>query len=757
MFLLLFFFSASTLCFFNKILGIRVYPIGGYFIDDYSIYAIYLTFGLVLTILVSVFIISAQRKQEVLEEILHEKSNSLKLQDEYVRNITSNLPFISFRFSVENGVLSKPQFISAAIYDYSGYTSQAFLSGERDMFNMVYVEDRERLISDIIKSIYEKKNLAGEYHFVDIEGKVYWATITGSPIPDENGKVQWFDGFLLNIQNRKDVELSILKNKKNLESLNTKFQSAKHQAEEMAEMAKEANLAKDQFLANMSHEIRTPMNAILGMSNLLFTTRLTEEQKQYAEIVSSSTGNLLSLIKDVLDISKLDSSGVQLEIADFNLQDVIEETLAMLAVKANEKKIELNMFLDKDVPIGLIGDGGRLRQVLINLINNAIKFTSVGGVSVKISKLEETEKDVLVKLVVSDTGLGIAKENISKLFKPFSQAEVSTTRKFGGTGLGLMISKQIVELFGGQIGVESVEGQGSDFWFTSRFEKQRDFVAAKYEGRDLTGIRILVVDDYEVTRELICDFLNDWGCRVVRVENALLALQQMNSAVENEDPFAVVLLDAEMPVMDGNQFAELIKNNPRFSDSHIVMMTSNAHYTADELIKYGLTTSLRKPIRYNLLHNRLSEVISNNVKTIKTLEPVIAISSDANNKVSEKKILLVEDNKTNQVVALALLKKLGYKADVANDGSEGIKALAKSDYNLVFMDCQMPIIDGFEATKRIRKGDAGVINPNVTIVAMTANAMSGDKERCLSAGMNDYISKPVQPKLLKEMLEKYLS
>ena len=230
----------------------------------------------------------------------------------------------------------------------------------------------------------------------------------------------------------------------------------------------------------------------------------------------------------------------------------------------------------------------------------------------------------------------------------------------------------------------------------------------------------------------------------------------MNNAVEDKDPFAVVLLDSEMPVMDGNQFAELIKSNPRFNDSYIVMMTNNAHYSADELTKYGLSTSIRKPIRYNVLHNRLSEVVTHTLKRRETLEPVITMSNDSK-RVSEKKILLVEDNKTNQVVALALLKKFGYKADVANDGSEGIKALAKTDYDLVFMDCQMPIIDGFEATRRIRKGDADVINPKVKIVAMTANAMSGDKERCLKAGMNDYISKPVQPKLLKEMLEKYLS
>ncbi len=744
------------LCFFNKTFGVSIYPIGGNFFDSYQTYIIYLSFGFILAILVTIFIVSAQKKQEALEKIVLEKSNSIRLQDEYVRNITSNLPLISFRFSVENGLLAKAQFLSAAVYDYSGYTSQAFISGEKDIFDFVHVSDREKLVSDVIQSIYEKKNLAGEYNFIDFEGKKYCATVTGSPITDNEGKVQWFDGFLLNIQNRKDVELSILKNKENLESLNTTFQSAKLHAEEMAKKAEKANEAKDQFLANMSHEIRTPMNAILGMSNLLLTTRLTEEQKQYAEIVNSSTGNLLNLIKDVLDISKLDSSGVELENVSFNLHDVVDETLAMLAIKANEKKIELNMFLDKDVPVGLIGDGGRLRQVLINLINNAIKFTSVGGVSVKISKLEETEKDTLVKFIVSDTGLGIAKENIDKLFKPFSQAEASTTRKFGGTGLGLMISKQIVELFGGQIGVESKEGHGSDFWFTAKFEKQPGFVAKKYEGKDLTGLRVLVVDDYQVTRDLIGDLLNEWGCRVIRAENALLALQQMNNAVEDKDPFAVVLLDSEMPVMDGNQFAELIKSNPRFNDSYIVMMTNNAHYSADELTKYGLSTSIRKPIRYNVLHNRLSEVVTHTLKRRETLEPVITMSNDSK-RVSEKKILLVEDNKTNQVVALALLKKFGYKADVANDGSEGIKALAKTDYDLVFMDCQMPIIDGFEATRRIRKGDADVINPKVKIVAMTANAMSGDKERCLKAGMNDYISKPVQPKLLKEMLEKYLS
>ncbi len=743
--------------FFNKNFGIKVFSMNGKFFDDYETYAIYLIFGFILAIIATVFIVSAQKKQRALEQIVLEKSNFIKVQDEYVRNITSNLPFVSFRYSVKKGVLYKLQFVSAAIYDYSGYTSQSFLSGENDMFNLVSQSDRDRLVDDLIKSIYNKTNLVGEYLFVDVNGNKYWATFMGTPICDNEGIVQWFDGFLLNIQNRKDVEIEIQRNKQNLELTNAEFQKAKQHAEEMALQAEEANKAKDQFLANMSHEIRTPMNAILGLSSLLLTTRLTEEQKQYAEIVNSSTNNLLGLIKDVLDISKLDSNGIVLENTNFNLQDVVDETLAMLAVKANEKKIELNMFLNNDVPIGLIGDVGRLRQVIINLINNAIKFTSVGGVSIKISKVEETENDVMVKFVISDTGIGISKENIDKLFKPFSQAEDSTTRKFGGTGLGLMISKQIVELFGGQIGIESEVGHGSDFWFTSRFEKQKDFVDKQYETKELSGIRILVVDDYDITRDLICNLLNEWGCRVNRVENALLALQHMNTAVDDNDPYSIVLLDAEMPVMDGNQFAELIKVNPRFSDSRIVMMTNNALYRLSDLNKYGLATSIRKPIRYKQLHDIIVDIINNNINKQKLAKPVISLPSETTKMAAEKRILLVEDNKTNQVVALALLKKLGYKADVANDGSEGIKALAKSEYDLVFMDCQMPIIDGFEATRRIRNGDANVINPKVTIVAMTANAMSGDKERCMKAGMDDYLSKPVQPKLLKEILEKYLS
>jgi len=524
--------------------------------------------------------------------------------------------------------------------------------------------------------------------------------------------------------------------------------------------AEAATRAKSEFLANMSHEIRTPMNGVLGMTSLMRDTKLTMEQKEFLDIIQNSAENLLTVINDILDFSKIEAGKMDLEAHPFSPSAAMDDLGALLVFKAEQKGLELITEIAPDVPPLLMGDEGRLRQVLINLTNNAIKFTRNGEVRIKIEPLEVYETRAVIKFNVFDSGIGIPEEKLGRLFKSFSQVDASITRRFGGTGLGLAISKRIIDLMGGEIGVESTEGKGSHFWFTVPFEiPDSDASVAKMNMDFLADKRMLVVDDNVTNRRLLREYFADHTLLFHEAENGIEALEKLRQAAEQNEMYHLAILDMMMPEMDGESLAREIRMNPAYENVKMVLLSSVLHRAnAQEMQKLGFDAWLSKPVRQQSLNEVLKEVC----------QTQLAVKDDTDNETlaetvqlpgnfTGNRILLVEDNVVNQKVATRLLEKLGFTVDCAGNGLEGVKTLENLHYDLVFMDIQMPEMDGLEATRTIRSADSMVLNRDITIVAMTANAMKGDREKCIEAGMDDYITKPVKRDELLRILQKYLA
>jgi PAS domain S-box-containing protein len=698
-------------------------------------------FGFLLTAVMATLFGFVGNRRTYLEDQVRARTDELRVSEVKYRRIFESLEDLYFQTDREGMI----QAVSPSAYPLTGWSPEDLVGRPA---TDVYVDPVAR---EIFVRALSEQGFVRDYEVLlrKKDGTTIHMSVAAHLILDDQGQPTGIAGILRDISERKSAERELLE-------VNEQLRQATLRAREMAEQAEKANTAKSAFLANMSHEIRTPMNGVIGMTGLLAGTELTVEQRKYAEIIQSSGNALLSLINDILDYSKIDSRKMELDVLEFDIRVTLEDTMEALALKAHEKGLELVCIVEPEVPSSLRGDPGRLRQIIMNLAGNAVKFTHNGEVALRVSVDSEEKERIVLTFAVSDTGIGIPRESQGILFSPFTQVDGSTTRKYGGTGLGLAISKKLVEMMGGGISIESEEGKGSTFRFTAAFEmaseERRSVVIVP---ADLKGVKFLAVDDNDTNRLFLCMLLESWGCQCDEAADAQTALAKLREARQMNDPFRVALLDRYMAGMDGVALASEIKADKTIDHTILIMLTSlGQRGEAAGLEQIGFAGYLTKPVRQSQLYECISLALGRSEsREMAVPEKLITRHTIAESKKARLRILLAEDNEVNQTVALMMLQKLGYSADVVPNGSEAVAALERLPYDLVLMDCQMPGMDGYEATRRIRRLQPPI--SDIPIIAMTANAMKGDKEKCLEAGMTDYLGKPVKQDDLAEIISRW--
>lgn len=656
----------------------------------------------------------------IVEDLTDVKAQ-LRAQERKLRALVSNIPGTVFRAMVDDNY--KLDFMSDQVTELLGYTPDEFVKREIKFSDLVLPEDYGQLVQAAERAREERTSYTVEYRIKNRRGEVLWVTERGKVTWDEDSKSLVLDGAIYDVTERRHMIEELI---------------------EAREAAMEASQLKSEFLANMSHEIRTPLNGVIGMTELLLGTSLDEDQKDYADTVLQSADTLLHIINDILDFSKIEAGKLSIERVEVDLGKLAQETAELLAAKAHQKGLELILDIPQSLPLHRFGDPVRVKQILVNLVSNAIKFTEVGEVTLQM-EAQDDDGPTWIRLSVIDTGIGIDLNRHGAIFDSFTQADGSTTRRYGGTGLGLAIVRQLATLMGGRVGLTSEPGQGSKFWVDLPMELQAVQPQVASETVNLKGLRLLVVDDNATNRKVLTRLLAAHGCFVDSATCAAEAITSLTGPVE----YDVVLLDYQMPDIDGLELARTISVLQLRKSPEVIMLSSVGQLVGHDILQRArIARSLTKPVRQGELLAVILEV-SQGRQDRQALEaaPVGTGASDIS-------ILVVEDNFVNRKVCQKILERHGCRVHFAENGQEALNRIDVQNYDLVLMDLQMPVMDGFETTLAIRARDrkAGRHTP---IVALTAHAMRGDKEKCLAIGMDDYLTKPVKPQDLDQVVARW--